>query len=132
MDKKVFATGDKNVGDEEMGEINQSINAMLQSGYHAFVAYDPTAVIRRIKCPVMAINGGMDSQVDAEQNLGAIEAIKRSTGHKNLTTKLYPNVNHLFQTVDHLCSVVEYGNIEETMSPEVLSDIAKWILSVTK
>lgn len=122
----------KNVGDEEMGEINQSINAMLQSGYHAFVAYDPTAVIRRIKCPVMAINGGMDSQVDAEQNLGAIEAIKRSTGHKNLTTKLYPNVNHLFQTVNHLCSVVEYGNIEETMSPEVLSDIAKWILSVTK
>jgi hypothetical protein len=41
-------------------------------------------------------------------------------------TKKYETVNHLFQ---HCTTglLTEYGSIEETISPEVLSDIAEWI-----
>ena len=44
---------------------------------------------------------------------------------KNLI-KEYPGLNHLFQ---HCTTGLpnEYGQIEETISPEVLSDIAAWI-----
>jgi hypothetical protein len=40
--------------------------------------------------------------------------------------KEYPGLNHLFQH----CTTglfLEYGQIEETISPEVLDDVAKWI-----
>ena len=36
-----------------------------------------------------------------------------------------PNANHLFQTAK-TGKVNEYGEIEETISPEVLSIISKW------
>ena len=47
---------------------------------------------------------------------------------KNLI-KEYPGLNHLFQ---HCTTglVAEYSQIEETISPEVLSDIANWINSL--
>lgn len=47
---------------------------------------------------------------------------------KNLV-KEYPSLNHLFQhcTTGH---PNEYSQIEETISPEVLQDIAQWIKSL--
>ena len=44
---------------------------------------------------------------------------------KNLV-KEYASLNHLFQHCT-LGLPVEYGQIEETIAPEVLSDVAQWI-----
>ena len=59
-----------------------------------------------------------------KQNLPAIERMLPKS-KKNLV-KEYPGLNHLFQ---HCTTglVNEYRQIEETISPEVLSDIATWI-----
>ncbi len=43
--------------------------------------------------------------------------------------KLYPELNHLFQH-SQTGAVQEYGTIEETISPEVLQDIADFIISI--
>ena len=48
-------------------------------------------------------------------------------GNKNVTVKAYPNLNHLFQTCEK-GTLAEYGQLEETISPEVLKDITDWIL----
>ena len=43
-----------------------------------------------------------------------------------MTVKRYPGLNHLFQH----CTTglpAEYGSIEETISPEVLADLAAWM-----
>ena len=45
--------------------------------------------------------------------------------------KLYPGLNHLFQHAQ-TGAATEYGTIEETISPEVLSDIVAWLKSLDK
>ncbi len=93
-----------------------------------FVAYDPAEAIRKIKCPVMAVNGTLDMQVP----VGNLEVLRSllPKNSKNLI-KEYPDRNHLFQTCTKATSL-QYGEIEETISPEVLEDMAKWIMRVTQ
>jgi hypothetical protein len=92
--------------------------------YKWFIDYDPSANIAATRCPVFALNGDRDWQVISSLNLTAIERLLPKS-KKNLT-KEYPGLNHLFQhsTTGH---PNEYRQIEETISPEVLSDIAEWI-----
>ena len=89
-----------------------------------FVDYNPQADIAKITCPVMAINGGMDTQVVASQNLPVIR--KTLCEDKKNYVKEYPGLNHLFQ---HCQTGLpsEYGEIEETFASEVLEDIITWI-----
>jgi len=89
-----------------------------------FIDYDPSADIRNTRCPVFALNGDRDCQVIASQNLKAIQQLLPHS-RQNLV-KEYPALNHLFQH----CTTglpTEYGQIEETIAPEVLDDIVQWI-----
>ncbi|MBR1469269.1 MAG: alpha/beta hydrolase [Prevotella sp.] len=92
--------------------------------YEYFADYDPTADIAATKCPVFALNGSLDSQVLAGSNLNAIHNLKFNTQHSKF--KVYPGLNHLFQHAT-TGATTEYGTIEETISEEVLNDIAEWI-----
>lgn len=89
-----------------------------------FMDYDPSADIRKSRCPVMAINGDRDCQVISSLNLPAIRQLLPSS-KKNLI-KEYPSLNHLFQ---HCTTGLpqEYITIDETISPEVLDDMVEWI-----
>ena len=92
-----------------------------------FIDYDPTDNIGKTRCPVFALNGDRDCQVVASQNLTAIRQLLPKS-KKNLV-KEYPELNHLFQ---HSTTGLpaEYWQIEETISPEVLQDIAQWLNSL--
>ena len=89
-----------------------------------FIDYDPSENIRKTSCPVFALNGDRDCQVISSLTLEAIRRLLPPS-KKNLI-KEYPGLNHLFQ---HATTGLpsEYGQIEETISPEVLQDIAQWI-----
>jgi pimeloyl-ACP methyl ester carboxylesterase len=93
----------------------------------SLLQYDPVEDLQKIKCPVLAINGEKDLQVPATINLDNFGKWIMS----NLTVKQYPDLNHLFQHAK-TGLVSEYGIIEETISSEVIKDIAQWILQVTK
>ncbi len=88
------------------------------------VNYDPSENISKTKCPVFALNGDLDIQVISSLNLPGIER-NLPKSKKNLI-KEYPGLNHLFQHCT-TGATNEYRQIEETISPEVLSDIAEWI-----
>lgn len=92
-----------------------------------FNDYDPSEDIRNTRCPVFALNGDRDCQVISSLNLTAIKRLLPQS-KKNLM-KEYPGLNHLFQ---HSTTGLptEYGDIEETISIEVLQDIAQWILNI--
>jgi hypothetical protein len=94
-----------------------------------FADYDPSADISQTRCPVFALNGDRDCQVISSLNLTAIQHLLPKT-KKNLI-KEYPTLNHLFQH----CTTglpTEYGQIEETIAPEVLQDIATWIQALER
>ena len=92
-----------------------------------FIDYDPSENIRQTTCPVFALNGDRDCQVISSQNLEGIRRLLPAAD-KNLI-KEYPVLNHLFQH----CTTglpAEYGQIEETISPEVLQDMVQWLQSL--
>ena len=92
-----------------------------------FCNYDPSDDIRNTRCPVFALNGDRDCQVLSSLNLEAIRSLLPASDRNMI--KECPALNHLFQH----CTTglpTEYGQIEETISPEVLEDIAKWIQSL--
>lgn len=93
--------------------------------------YDPTENLKKITCPVFAINGEKDMQVVADSNLSVIDSLIKSNGNKDVTIKKYPGLNHLFQHCQ-TGAMSEYAWIEETISPEVLDDMGDWILQRVK
>ena len=66
--------------DEERQEANLSdagINSMAISvcspWFATFVKYDPQVYLKKVRCPVLALNGEKDLQVPCSENLNAIE-----------------------------------------------------------
>lgn len=105
----------------------QTVATMNQPWLNWFNDYDPTNDIRQIRCPVFALNGDRDCQVISTLCLPALRQLLQPS--KKHLIKEYPSLNHLFQ---HCTTGLpdEYSQIEETISPEVLQDIAQWINSL--
>lgn len=102
----------------------QTVAPMKNHWIDWFNDYDPTENIRKMRCPVFALNGDRDCQVISTLCLPALKQLLPPS--KKHLIKEYPSLNHLFQ---HCKTGLpeEYGQIEETISPEVLQDIAAWI-----
>lgn len=118
----------REIGVEEFRKIAQSANSDWMNW---FIDYDPTNDIKATKCPAFVANGDKDCQVIASLNLSAIKRVL--TPNNRSIIKEYPSLNHLFQ---HCTSGLpsEYSVIEESISPQLLSDISNWIngLKATK
>lgn len=102
----------------------QTVAPMKNHWIDWFNDYDPTENIRKTRCPVFALNGDHDCQVISTLCLPALKQLLPPS--KKHLIKEYPSLNHLFQ---HCKTGLpeEYSQIEETISPEVLQDIATWI-----
>lgn len=111
---------------EALPALEGQIQMVLTPWFRHFLEYDPRPTLRQVTCPVLALNGAKDVQVDAERNLPAIEAALKDADNRDVTVRAFPNLNHLFQTCK-TGAVSEYGAIEETMAETVLETIAEWI-----
>lgn len=81
-----------------------------------------------IKCPVMALSGSNDLNVPAEFNMLSLQ---NGLPHNSKNViKIYPGLNHLFQH-SPTGNPLDYVNIDETMSEEVMNDVCMWINKVT-
>lgn len=80
--------------------------------------------LKKVKCPVLALNGKKDLQVEWESNFAVLEQnLPKKT---SFTTHAYEQLNHLFQPCA-TGSPTEYGEIETTISEDVLRDIELWL-----
>jgi uncharacterized protein len=109
--------------------VGATIMALKSPWLRYFVVYDPAVALRKVTCPVLALNGEKDMQVSPKQNLPAIRKSLEAAGNKNFEIDELPGLNHLFQTAK-TGSVKEYGEIEETISPVALEKISGWILKL--
>lgn len=128
--------GRAELGDEKTDELlettRQQVEAMdtpFNDWMVAFIKIDPRSYLSQMKCPVLAINGTNDVQVISELNLPEIERAI-TTGGGTVTIIEYEGLNHLFQKSES-GAVEEYVSIETTIEPEVLDDIATWILETS-
>ena len=101
-----------------------SIQQLSSPWFFTFVHFDPKPYIKKIQCPVLAIGGEKDLQVDVIVNNALFaKYLKKNPHHRFVSIQ---NANHLLQP----CitgSPNEYGEIEETMKPEVLEIISEWL-----
>jgi len=111
--------------------MESQIKLLLSPWFRFFLTYDPKPTLMRVRCPVLAINGEKDLQVAPKENLRAIEDALKVGGNTRYTVKELPNLNHLFQTTETGWPD-EYAKIEETISPDALSLISKWIRQTVK
>lgn len=104
---------------------NAMFKSFNESWMKYFISYDPAPALTKTQAKVLALNGSKDIQVLGASNL---EGIKKAMekGNKNITIINIPGLNHLFQKCN-LCTVNEYGELEETMSPTALEAISNWL-----
>jgi pimeloyl-ACP methyl ester carboxylesterase len=115
----------------DQSQLDGQLKMMVSPWYRFFISYDPRAALAKVDCPVLAINGDHDVQVDAQANLPEIKKALDAGGNKDVTEVTMPGLNHLFQT----CKTglpSEYSSIEETMSPKALQTIGDWITEHVK
>ena len=111
--------------------IAMQVNYVASPWMQYFIKYNPALTLEKVKCPVLAINGGKDLQVPPKENLAAIESALKKGGNTHVTIREFPNLNHLFQECKS-GAPSEYAEIEQTFSPLALDQITKWIQNQTK
>lgn len=95
---------------------------MTKPWYRQFIRLNPTDYLQQIQCPVLALNGSWDIQVDAEPNLDAIER-----NVKNSRTVKLPGLNHLFQESPSRGKSFDYASISQTFSPKAIDAITDFL-----
>jgi fermentation-respiration switch protein FrsA (DUF1100 family) len=115
---------EKMAGDVPEDQMSAQIKQVTSPWFRYFLTYDPAIALRKVTCPVLAINGALDKQVLPDQNLPAIR--KALAGNPHAEVDELPSLNHLFQTAK-TGSPAEYAQIEETISPLALDKMATWI-----
>ena len=123
--RKMPEEAKQTVQDEE-AYFNRQADTMLSDWFLYFINYDPAEHLRRVPCPVLAINGALDVQVPADENLAGIAAALQQGHNVNVTTQKVENQNHLFQSAI-TGAVSEYGQIEETFNEATMEYIASWL-----
>jgi hypothetical protein len=108
-------------------QLGAQIKEIRSPWFQYFIQYDPALALRKVTCPVLAINGAKDRQVLPAQNLPAIRQALEAAGNTHFEIDEMPGLNHLFQTAK-TGSPSEYAEIDETISPVALEKISSWIL----
>ncbi len=102
----------------------QQVIASRSPWLDRFLTYDPADAIARIKCPVLAVFGQLDRQVEPYANHRRLTDLLPPNGLN--VTLIYPDLNHLLQhAVTGLPS--EYPLIPETISPDFLADLLDFL-----
>ena len=99
---------------------------MTSPWYITYIRFNPKPYLEKITCPVLALNGEWDFQVDAKQTLDALK-----TSVKNVQCKLLPKHNHLFQECASKFESMNYatqGNIS-SITLDYIKDFIKCVNS---
>jgi fermentation-respiration switch protein FrsA (DUF1100 family) len=128
-----MASGDNELKDDEKVALENLVtgnwNEMKKPWFRFFASHEPGPVLEKLRCPVFAINGELDTQVDPKLNLPKIEEHLKAGGNKRFELREFPKLNHLFQTCK-TGGISEYQEIEETIAPAILKGITDWIRSL--
>ncbi|MEM8889165.1 MAG: alpha/beta hydrolase, partial [Bacteroidota bacterium] len=114
------------VGDKESFFAAQT-NVLLSPWFRYFMSFEPDEFLSKVSCPVLAVNGELDLQVPAKENLDGIKMSLKKAGNKKVVIKEFASLNHLFQKAK-TGAPSEYAEIEETFNQEALEFISAWVV----
>lgn len=121
--KKLQVTHADRLPMELKSNLQQVIKTSDTPYMRRFLQLDVADLLGRIHCPVLALNGTKDSQVNCQKNLSVL---KKGIKSPNSSIQSCKGLNHLFQSC-RTGAVSEYKDIEETFSTKVIDIMIQWI-----
>ena len=100
------------------------IRAISSPFYKGFLRTDPSIYLSRITCPILALNGSKDMQVEAKRNLAQIKRL--TTSSPSVTVKELEGLNHLFIPANS-GHPSEYLFLPPGFSSDALTALLQWL-----
>jgi pimeloyl-ACP methyl ester carboxylesterase/thiol-disulfide isomerase/thioredoxin len=94
--------------------------------YRYHIRFDAAQYITKIHVPILSIYGEKDIMLNARNNTQNWEKYTAAAHNKNVTTKIFPGLNHLLQHCK-TCTTTEYAQLTETIDAAVLEEISAWL-----
>lgn len=96
-----------------------------------FLAYDPLPTIRKVRQPILILQGELDRQVTADQAEMLAKAA-REAGNRDVTSRVFPGLNHLFLPAK-TGAVIEYSWLSTNAIPDdVMKQLTDWLAEKLK
>ena len=114
--------------DSALAHVTATVDSALNSSAWLmfFGSYDPLATARRVKVPVLIVQGGDDQQVIASE-AKTLETTFKAAGNRDVTLRVFPELNHLFihQPGGNPSG---YTTLTSNLAvPEVVGMVAEWV-----
>lgn len=134
---RVSVDGVPSLSKAQRDSIMATVPARLDSAGRAvpwlgfWLSYDPILTAKRVKQPVLILQGLTDTQISPEQ-ADSLAAAVRGGGNQAVTLRTFPSTNHLFLE-DPSGAASGYGALKNAhVRPEVLGALADWAVKVLK
>jgi dienelactone hydrolase len=96
-----------------------------------FLGYDPLPTIRKVRQPILILQGELDRQVTADQ-ADLLAKAAREAGNRDVTERVFPGLNHLFLPAK-TGAVSEYSSLSTNSIPdEVMKQLTDWLVEKLK
>lgn len=88
---------------------------------------DPLAELRRVRAPVLVLQGGKDFQVHPERDFGPLRAAVEAPTPPPGRAVLFEGLDHLFKPEPGVSTVGHYGDLSRRVAPEVVETIVAFL-----
>lgn len=106
--------------------IRRELNDTLTVREKSYLAIDPLAYARRVRCPALIVQGGNDQHIPV-RSAERLAWAMRASGNQDVTVRIVPGVSHsLLPDVNGLSSGWVYLPAFGT-SPEILRTVSGWL-----
>ena len=119
-----------NLSDEE-AKSTKVLGKYVRAYYLKEMGEHPsTNYLKALDKPVLILQGDKDFQVSLEKDFDGYKKILGDT--RNVTFKLYPNLNHLFMpsVYGEILKAKKEYKVAQRIDKQVIKDVSEWILSV--
>ncbi len=124
---------------KKRAEHQQMVQTMLEGGdtsrmpplfrflwTKTFAAYDPLPTIRKVRQPILIVQGEIDRQVTADQ-AELLAKAAREGGNRDVMVRVFPNLNHFFLPAK-TGEESEYTSLEvSVIGDDVIKAIGDWL-----
>jgi len=87
---------------------------------------DPLSFVKKVRCPILILQGGKDVQVSAERDSPKLVAALDEAKHPDHELKLFPTLDHLFKKAGDPPSELDYLKTRP-VDPEFLDALVAWL-----
>ncbi|MGE7764086.1 alpha/beta hydrolase family protein [Peribacillus sp. NPDC096540] len=119
-----------NLSDEE-AKSTKVLGKYVRAYYLKEMGEHPsTNYLKALDKPVLILQGDKDFQVSVEKDFDGYKKLLGDT--RNVTFKLYPNLNHLFMpsVYGEILKAKKEYKVAQRIDKQVIKDVSEWILSV--